>query len=136
MDLYQSLRRLSVKFAKLQYFPLASFARSYRVTDEAFIAEPRYGPSSAFLMNIFFALKGSKLFILIGLLLKMCFQMIRHKPDCTTTEDGHGLEISDSAVTEQLMRLFLAYAKSRFSYDEAQIRKNFFVILLIFSKFK
>ena len=28
-----------VKFANLQYFPLASFARSYRVTDEAFIAE-------------------------------------------------------------------------------------------------
>ena len=28
-----------VKFANLQCFPLASFARSYRVTDEAFIAE-------------------------------------------------------------------------------------------------
>ena len=27
--------------------------------------KPRYGPSSAFLTNIFFALKGSKLFILI-----------------------------------------------------------------------
>ena len=26
-------------FANLQYFPLASFARSYRVADEAFIAE-------------------------------------------------------------------------------------------------
>ena len=28
-----------VKFANLQYFPLVSFARSYRVTDEAFVAE-------------------------------------------------------------------------------------------------
>ena len=28
-----------VKFANLQYFPMASFARSYRVTDEAFTAE-------------------------------------------------------------------------------------------------
>ena len=28
-----------VKFAKLLYFPLASFARSHWVTDEAFIAE-------------------------------------------------------------------------------------------------
>ena len=46
------------KFANLQYFPLAPFARSYRITDEP---NPRYGPSSAFLMNIFFALKGSKL---------------------------------------------------------------------------
>ena len=26
-------------FSNLQYFPLASFARSHRVTDEAFIAE-------------------------------------------------------------------------------------------------
>ena len=52
-----------VKFANLQYFPLASFARSYiaMVTDEACIAET-YVPSSVFLMNIFFALKGSKLF--------------------------------------------------------------------------
>ena len=28
-----------VKFANLKYFPVASFARSYRVTDDAFIAE-------------------------------------------------------------------------------------------------
>ena len=28
-----------VTFSNLQYFPLASFARSYRVTDEVFIAE-------------------------------------------------------------------------------------------------
>ena len=52
----------------LQYFPLASFARSYRVTDEAFIAEPRYDPSSAFLMNIFFVLKGPQPFLFLFLL--------------------------------------------------------------------
>ena len=28
-----------VKFGNLQYFPLASFSRSYRFTDDAFIAE-------------------------------------------------------------------------------------------------
>ena len=28
-----------LNFANLQYFPLASFATSYRVTDEVFIAE-------------------------------------------------------------------------------------------------
>ena len=28
-----------VKFSKLQYFPLAPFARSYRVIDEVLIAE-------------------------------------------------------------------------------------------------
>ena len=35
LDLYQSLRRL----AELQHFPLASFAISYWVTDEALISE-------------------------------------------------------------------------------------------------
>ena len=54
-------------FSTLSVFDinLASFARSYRVTDEAFIAKPRCGPSYAFLINIFSALKGPNLFILI-----------------------------------------------------------------------
>ena len=52
-----------LKLANLQYFPLAPFARS-RVTDEALIAETVVWPNF-FLMNIFFALKGSKLFIII-----------------------------------------------------------------------
>ena len=52
-----------LKLANLQYFPLAPFARS-RVTDEALIAETAVWPNF-FLMNIFFALKGSKLFIII-----------------------------------------------------------------------
>ena len=52
-----------LKLANLQYFPLAPFARS-RVTDEALIAETAVWPKF-FLMNIFFALKESKLFIII-----------------------------------------------------------------------
>ena len=44
-----------------QYFLLAPFARSYRVADEALIAETVvYGPSSFFLINFFFAVQGSK----------------------------------------------------------------------------
>ena len=41
----------------------------YRVTDEALIAETAVWPNF-FLMNIFFALKGSKLFIIIYLYMK------------------------------------------------------------------
>ena len=37
----------------------------YRVTDEALIAETMVWPNF-FLMNVFFALKGSKLFIIIS----------------------------------------------------------------------
>ena len=37
---------------------------AFNSANEAFIAETRYGPST-FLMNIFFALRGSKRFILI-----------------------------------------------------------------------
>ena len=53
-----------LKIANLQYFPLAPFARFYRVTDEALIAETAVWPNFL-LMNIVFALKGSKLFIII-----------------------------------------------------------------------
>ena len=41
-----------------------SFCQIYRVTDEACIAETAVWPNF-FLMNVFFALKGSKLFIII-----------------------------------------------------------------------
>ena len=41
-----------------------SFCQIYRVTDEALIAETAVWPNF-FLMNVFFALKGSKLFIII-----------------------------------------------------------------------
>ena len=41
-----------------------SFCQIYRVTDEALIAEIAVWPNF-FLMNVFFALKGSKLFIII-----------------------------------------------------------------------
>ena len=40
------------------------FSQVYKVTDEALIAETAVRPNF-FLMNIFFALKGSKLFIII-----------------------------------------------------------------------
>ena len=63
---------------------------------------------------------------------------VRHKPGCTTTEDGKRLEISDLeskgiylvkrkalfclAITGQIScALVFAYAKSRFSYDAAYI---------------
>ena len=42
-------------------FSTGSFCQVYRVTDEALIAEIAVWPNF-FLMNIFFALKGSKLF--------------------------------------------------------------------------
>ena len=66
---------------------------------------------------------------------------VRHKPDCTATEHGYRLEISDLsskgestihiaktkalisfAVTTKLICVFvIAYAKSRFSHNEAHI---------------
>ena len=53
-----------LKFANSQYYPPAPFAKFYRVTDEALVPETRVWPNF-FLMNVFFALKGSKLFIII-----------------------------------------------------------------------
>ena len=49
---------------KLVVMGTGSFCQIYRVTDEAKIAETAVWPNF-FLMNIFFALKGSKLFIII-----------------------------------------------------------------------
>ena len=66
---------------------------------------------------------------------------VQHKPDCTATEDGWRLEISDlggrgivlsliakpkalisCAVTAQLIWVFVfAYAKIRFSHNEAHM---------------
>ena len=45
---------------------ISSRYKIYRVTDEALIAEAMVWPNF-FLMNVFFALKGSKLFIIIPL---------------------------------------------------------------------
>ena len=62
-NIWVNFRLLSVfETTRILKLPIKSiyhllFSRSYRVTDE-----PRYGPSPAFLMNIFFPLKGSKLF--------------------------------------------------------------------------
>ena len=68
-------------------------------------------------------------------------EQVRHKPVCTTTEDGWRLEISDlgsgemyypvaktkalisCTVTAKLICVFLfAYAKSKFPHDVAQLR--------------
>ena len=49
---------------KFTIFSTGSFFQVYRVTDEALIAETAVW-SNFFLMNIFFALKESKLFIII-----------------------------------------------------------------------
>ena len=57
------------RFGWLSVFALGSFCQIYRVTDEALIAETAVWPNF-FLMNIFFALKGSKLFIIIHIITK------------------------------------------------------------------
>ena len=56
-----------IQFYNIQFtlFSIGSFCQVNRVTDEALIAETAVWPNS-FFMNIFFALKGSKLFIIIG----------------------------------------------------------------------
>ena len=51
-------------------FSSGSYCQIYRVTDEALIAETMVWPNF-FLMNVFFALKGSKPFIII-------YQVITH----------------------------------------------------------
>ena len=67
--------------------------------------------------------------------------LVRHKPGCTSTEDSQSrLELSDleskgvaktdalisNALTAQLVCFFdFAYAKSRFSYDSAQMKTLF-----------
>ena len=50
------------------YIDISIYIVIYRVTDEALIAETMVWPNF-FLMNVFFALKGSKLLIIIFLLL-------------------------------------------------------------------
>ena len=54
-----------IKIWKFTVFSSGSFCQIYRVTDEALIAETMVWPNF-FLMNVFFALKGSKLFIIIS----------------------------------------------------------------------
>ena len=53
-----------ILFLYFSVFSSGSFCQIYRVTDEALIAETAVWPNF-FLMNVFFALKGSKLFIII-----------------------------------------------------------------------
>ena len=53
-----------VKICKFTALSSGSFCQIHRVTDEALIAETAVWPNF-FLMNVFFALKGSKLFIII-----------------------------------------------------------------------
>ena len=63
--LYQSFRRLPCKICKITALSSISFYQIYRVTVEALIAETAVWPNF-FLMNVFFAIKGSKLFIIIS----------------------------------------------------------------------
>ena len=53
-----------IQTCKFTEFFSDSFCQIYRVTDEALIAETMVWPNF-FLMNVFFALKGSKLVIII-----------------------------------------------------------------------
>ena len=55
-----------IKTCKFTVFSSGFFCQIYRITDEALIAETMVW-SNFFLMNVFFALKGSKLFIIITL---------------------------------------------------------------------
>ena len=55
-----------IKICKCTVFSSGSFCQIYRVNDEALIAETMVWPNF-FLINVFFALKGSKLFIIIYL---------------------------------------------------------------------
>ena len=52
-----------IKICKFTVFFPGSFLEIYRVTDDALIADTMVWPNF-FLMNVFFAPKGSKLFIL------------------------------------------------------------------------
>ena len=54
-----------VKICKFTVFSSGSFCQIYRITDEALIAKTMVWPNF-FLINVFFALKGSKLFIIIS----------------------------------------------------------------------
>ena len=54
-----------IKICKFTVFSSVSFGQINRVTDEALIAETMVWPNF-FLMTVFFALKGSKLFIIIS----------------------------------------------------------------------
>ena len=54
-----------VKICKFTALSSGSFSQIYRVTDEALIAETAVWPNF-FLINVFFALKISKLFIIIS----------------------------------------------------------------------
>ena len=54
-----------VKICKFTVFSSGSFCQIYRVTDEALRAETMVWPNF-FPINVFFALKGSKLFIIIS----------------------------------------------------------------------
>ena len=53
-----------IRTSKFTVFSSGSFCQIYRVTDEALIAETMVWPNF-FLMNVFFPLKGSKLFTII-----------------------------------------------------------------------
>ena len=55
----------NIKTCKFTVFYSGSFCQSYKVTDEALIAETMVWPNFS-LMNVFFALKGSKLYIIIS----------------------------------------------------------------------
>ena len=59
--LYQLLDDCHVKICKFTALSSGSFCQFYRFNDEALISETAVWPSF-FLMNVFFVLKGSKLF--------------------------------------------------------------------------
>ena len=64
--LYQSSDDCHVKICKFTALSSGSFCQIYRVTDEALIAETAVWPNF-FLMNVFFALKGSNFLLLFNM---------------------------------------------------------------------
>ena len=86
-----------IKIYKFTVFSSGSFCQIYRVTDEALIAETMVWPSF-FLTNVFFALKGSKLFIIIINVLPV---------PISTVNLGHYIAFFSSKLTFSSVRQYL-----------------------------
>ena len=89
---YKNIKRLA-SFSTL--FSSGSFCQVNRVTDEALIAETAVWPNF-FLMNVFFALRGFKLFIIIcGCTARFVWDLVRNPEDRFSHNEAHILDGSD-----------------------------------------
>ena len=81
-----------------------SFCQVYRVTDEALIAETAVWPNF-FLMNIFFALKGSKLFIIISHLFNTQSEQLNIRITHSHRYNSADLQIANKTIIEAFKTL-------------------------------